>query len=269
MSHLAAEAVREYDRRVGERGNDRYPGSMESTESHTAGCPHFPLSLQTPSGVFRLRCCYFSLLISARVVSGIDVVKLQRCHSVDLYHDLAGSHCIVVHIGIEESKTAGGEGCHLGRLKNISHSNFERSGDDRDVFPQGMLVGRDPVSVRHLHTHGIFTAGGARVALEYSELCAGGYKWWRRTPWNGVRGKYVAFVRLVRSDLRGKGKTSPAQQSSQCEGQVHASFHVSSPFWVLICENHLLLGAKVCNCQDARDQGRCRAVLTVSSDPAH
>ena len=61
---------------------------------------------------------------------------------MDLYHGRAVSHCVVLHVGIEESKTACGEGCHLLRLKNISHSNFERSGDDRDVFPQRMPVGR-------------------------------------------------------------------------------------------------------------------------------
>ncbi len=78
------------------------------------------------------------LFVPARVVFGIDVVELQGRTSVDLHHDLAAGHRVVVHVRIEKGKTAGGEGGHLVLIEDISHSNFEGSGDDGDVFPQGM-----------------------------------------------------------------------------------------------------------------------------------
>lgn len=46
---------------------------------------------------------------------------------MDLYNHLSRSHCIVMHVRIEIGETSGREGCHLVRIKGISHSNFERS----------------------------------------------------------------------------------------------------------------------------------------------
>ena len=40
---------------------------------------------------------------------------------MDLHHDLAARHRIVVHLRVEESKTAGGEGGHLVFIKDITH----------------------------------------------------------------------------------------------------------------------------------------------------
>ncbi len=91
---------------------------------------------------------------------------------MDLYYDFSTSHCVMVHVRVEEAKTAGGEGCHLVRVKNISHPQFECSRDDGDVFAQGMKVRCDAVSIRHLQADGVVTAGSRRVAFEYGKLGA-------------------------------------------------------------------------------------------------
>ncbi len=79
----------------------------------------------------------------------------------------------MMHVRVEEAKTAGSEGCHLVRVKNISHPQLECSRDDSDIFAQGMKVGCDAVSIRHLQADGVITAGSRRVTFEYGELRAG------------------------------------------------------------------------------------------------
>ena len=48
-------------------------------------------------------------LLLARVVCRIDIVKLQWRVAVDLHDDFAGSHRVVMHVGIEIGEAAGGE----------------------------------------------------------------------------------------------------------------------------------------------------------------
>src|ERR1700731_4064959 len=66
------------------------------------------------------------LLFTAWVIVRIDIVELHRRHSVDLHHDFSAGHCVVMHIGIEKSKTAGRVFSHLAFIKAVSHPDFER-----------------------------------------------------------------------------------------------------------------------------------------------
>ena len=93
---------------------------------------------------------------------------------MDLHHDLSAGHRVVVHAGIEKSKTAGSEGGHFFVLNIISHSNFERSGNDSDVFPLGMPVGCDPVSVGHLQTHRVVTVEAVGLPSSTANCAPGG-----------------------------------------------------------------------------------------------
>src|SRR5580704_1100549 len=88
--------------------------------------------------------------LMAWIVVGIDVVERQGRFSVDLHNDFATGHRVVMHIGIEESETAGWESPHLALVKAISHPDLEGSRDDGHVFPLRMPMGCDAVSVRHL-----------------------------------------------------------------------------------------------------------------------
>jgi hypothetical protein len=90
------------------------------------------------------------LFLMAWIVVRIDVVELKRRRAVDLHHDFSAGHRVVMHVGIEISETAGRECSHLAFVKAISHSDLEGSGDDGDVFPLGMPMGRDAISVGHL-----------------------------------------------------------------------------------------------------------------------
>ena len=85
-----------------------------------------------PTRVARGNCC-FLLLFSVRVIFGIDVVELKRRFAVDLHDGFSPRRRVVVHVGIQEPKTAGREGCHLGRMK-MSPTDLERSGNDGDAF---------------------------------------------------------------------------------------------------------------------------------------
>src|SRR6516162_6215677 len=73
------------------------------------------------------------LFLTAGVVIRIDVIELQWRSAVDLDHNFAAGHCIVMHVGIQISETARGKISHLGFIKAISHPDFESSRDDRDV----------------------------------------------------------------------------------------------------------------------------------------
>src|ERR1700722_18224308 len=139
-------------------------------------------------------------LLLARVVCGIDIVKLQGRAAVNLHDDFAGSHRVVMHVGIEIGEAAGRERPHLVFVEGVSHPNLERARDDRDVLAQGMPVGRDAISVWHFQTNGVVAAGGARVALDYCELRTRGDERWRRTPRNGVWGERVFVVASMCSD---------------------------------------------------------------------
>ena len=85
----------------------------------------------------------------------------------------------------------------------IAHADFERSGDDRDVFAVRVPMGRDAEAIRHLQANREVAGGGARVAFEYGKLRAGTYDWRRRAPGNGVRREWVLLVRII---VRGDGE---------------------------------------------------------------
>ena len=91
---------------------------------------------------------------------------------MDLHHDFPAGHRVVMHVGIEISETAGWESSHLAFVKAISHSDLEGPGDDSDVFPLRMPMGRDAISVRHPQAHSVIATRGAGVALEHCQLRA-------------------------------------------------------------------------------------------------
>jgi hypothetical protein len=68
---------------------------------------------------------------------------------VDLHHGFSTGFCVMMHVGIEIGETAGRESPHLAFVKAISHSNLEGPAEDSDVFPLGMPMRRDAVSVGH------------------------------------------------------------------------------------------------------------------------
>jgi hypothetical protein len=78
-----------YDPRVGDWAKTAIPEYGKHGSCTASSHPSHALGKQGDavfSGLFRLAIAIFSLFVSARVVSRIDVGKLQRCHPVDLYH---------------------------------------------------------------------------------------------------------------------------------------------------------------------------------------
>src|SRR5260370_33266913 len=80
------------------------------------------------------------LFIPAWVVARIDVVELQGRLAVDLHDSLTASHGVVVHVGVEKGKAPGNERFHLVGVKLIAHADFERSGNNGDVFTAAAVV---------------------------------------------------------------------------------------------------------------------------------
>jgi len=105
---------------------------------------------------------------------------------VDLHHDFPAGHRVVMHIGIEKSKTTGRENSHLAFVKAISHSDLEGPCDDRHVFPLRMPMGRDAIPVRHPQAYGVITTRGAGVALKHRELRTWGQKCRCWPEWNSI-----------------------------------------------------------------------------------
>src|SRR5712672_2655916 len=164
------------------------------------------------------------LSFPAWVVLRIDVVELQRGLPVNLHDGFSASHGEVVHVGIEKGKAPGSERLHFVGFELIAHSKLERSGDDGDVFPVWMPMGRNAEPIRHLQANCKVTAGRGWVTLEYGELRARANDRRRRTPRDGLRGKRVFFVRMI---VRGAGEkqTRPSEQSSHCNCKEHVTFH--------------------------------------------
>ena len=92
---------------------------------------------------------------------------------MDLHDRFSAGHGEVVHVGVEKGKAPGYERFHLVRLKLIAHAEFERPGNDRDVFSVRVKVGRDAEPVRHLQANREVAGGGGWVAFEHGKLCAG------------------------------------------------------------------------------------------------
>jgi hypothetical protein len=94
------------------------------------------------------------LPIPAGVIVSIDVVELKWRLSVDLHDSLSASHGIVMHVGIEKGKAPCSERFHLVGIELIAHADFERPGNDRDVFPLRVPMGSDAEPIRHLQANG-------------------------------------------------------------------------------------------------------------------
>src|ERR1700691_543207 len=95
---------------------------------------------------------------------------------MDLHDHFSGCHCVVMHIGIEISETPGRKISHFGFVKPISHADFEGALDDSDVFPVGVPMWRDPISVRHLQPYRVISRSTAWIALKDCELRPRGHK---------------------------------------------------------------------------------------------
>src|ERR1700722_14341718 len=65
------------------------------------------------------------LFLPARIVLRIDVIELHRRHPVDLHHNIAAGHRVVVHVGIEIGKAARGKTQHAALVEVVAHANFE------------------------------------------------------------------------------------------------------------------------------------------------
>jgi len=110
------------------------------------------------------------LPIPARVIIRIDVVELQGRLTVDLHDSFSASHGVVVHVGVKKSKAPGSERFHFVGVEFIAHPDFEGPGNDRDVFPLRVPMGRDAKPIRHLQANREVTGRGGWVAFEHSEL---------------------------------------------------------------------------------------------------
>ena len=110
---------------------------------------------------------------------------------MNLHHDFSAGHRVMMHIRVEIRETTGWEISHLAFVKAISHPDFKSPTDNSDVFPLGMPMRRDAISVRHLQTYGVISAAGAWIALKYRELCPCGDKCRCRTVWNRIGSECV------------------------------------------------------------------------------
>src|ERR1700690_532132 len=98
-----------------------------------------------------------------------------------------------MHVRIEIGEATSREGCHRALVKVISHPNLECPRDDGDVFPLGMPMGRDAVSIGHLQAHSVISARGAWVPLKYRELRAWGHERRCRTVRNRIGRERMFF----------------------------------------------------------------------------
>ena len=65
------------------------------------------------------------LLTLAGVVLRIDEVELKWRLAMYLDNDLAAGHGVVMHVGVEKSKTAGSKRRHLLSVEVIAHTHLE------------------------------------------------------------------------------------------------------------------------------------------------
>jgi len=91
---------------------------------------------------------------------------------MDLDNGFSAGHGIVVHVGVEKREAPGDEHFHLVGIKLVAHANFERSGNDRDVFSVRVPVGRDAEPIRHL-TYGPFLMSPKIFTQNFLEDLAG------------------------------------------------------------------------------------------------
>src|ERR1700683_3090700 len=105
---------------------------------------------------------------------------------MDLPDHSPACHCIVMHIGSEISETPRRKTSHLGFIKPVSHADFEGPADDSDVFPIGVPMWRDPISIRHLQPYRIVSRGSTWIALKDCKLRTRGHKRRSWTIWNCI-----------------------------------------------------------------------------------
>jgi hypothetical protein len=91
--------------------------------------------------------------VPLRVIVRIDVVELKGRLAEDLYNGFSASHGVVAHVGVEKGKAPGYERAHLVAVKFIPHPDFEPPGDDSDVFPLRVPMGRDALAIGHLQAN--------------------------------------------------------------------------------------------------------------------
>ncbi len=155
----------------------------------------------------------YRLLTLAGVVVRMDIVELKGRLTVDLHNGFSGGHGIVVHVGVEESKASGNESFHLAGVKLIAHADFERPGNDRDVFPVGVPMGRDTEPIRHLQANREVAGRCSWVTFEYGELRTRTHNRRRWPPRNGFRRESIFFVSVI---VRGTGeKPAPPKRIFQ------------------------------------------------------
>src|SRR4029077_8118297 len=111
------------------------------------------------SSSLAIQHAYDALLIPAWVIVWIDVVELKRRLPMDLHDSFSTRHCEVVHVRIEKGKAPGGERFHLVSVKFIAHADFERPGNDGDVFPLRVPMRSDAEPIRHLQSNGEIAGG--------------------------------------------------------------------------------------------------------------
>jgi hypothetical protein len=177
------------------------------------------------SGCRRFPAHCVCALLPAWVILWIDVVELQRRLPMYLHDRFSASHREVVHVGIEERKASGGERFHLVRFKLVAHSEFERPGNHRYVFPVRVPVWRDSESIRHLQPNREIPGCRCRVALQHRELCTRPHHWRRRPPGNRIRRECVDLVRVL-ARCACEQHSPSRQQSSHCHCKGQITFHV-------------------------------------------
>jgi len=143
---------------------------------------------------------------------------------MDLDNGFSRGHGVVVHVGVEEGKAPSNENVHLAGVKLIAHADFERPGDDRDVFPARVPMRRDTEPIRHLQANRKIASRGSWVTFEYGKLRTWTYNGRCRPPGDGIRCECVFFVRVI---VRGADECQPRPREypSHCKCEKQVSFH--------------------------------------------
>ncbi len=143
---------------------------------------------------------------------------------MDLHDSLTASHGVVVHVGVEKGKAPRNKRFHLAGVKLITHADFERSGNDSDVFPAGVEVRINAETIGHLQTNGEVAGGSGGVAFEHRELRARAHDRRGRSPRNGIRSESVGFVRSMVCGCADWPRR-PSERTGQSECKQKESFH--------------------------------------------
>src|SRR5262245_9161523 len=94
------------------------------------------------------------------IVLWVDVYKVPRAHGVDLNHGLFVGIDKMAHTRGQRKEAASGQRLDLAPIGGLSHSQFERAGDDGDVLINRVRVRRD-----------LIAAGQSEAKRELTFLC--------------------------------------------------------------------------------------------------